>query len=184
MRKINSIDYFILAKITNILAVADIISRPQFQRYLKNVVTPLIGSEPFQWTKCIPPWHLPTLISWNIVEESCGRPESKGVFMLPHEALQETWNIYTDMHEFHRNLRNSTVDHKSICRFKPKSWLNDELVNSYTALLPDDRPSIKVVSTFVFPKLQGPYLNQEGYFNRVVSLVFSRPPGPSSLIIL
>ena len=102
--------------------------------------------------------------------------------MLPHEALQETWNIYTDMHEFRRNLRNSIIDYDSIRRFKPKSWLNDELVNSYTALLPDDRPSIKVVSTFVFTKLKGPYLNLEGYFNRVVSLVFSRPL--SSLIIL
>lgn len=170
------------AKISFVQAVADIISRPQFQRHLKNVVTPLIGSEPFQWTKCTPAWHLATMIRSNFLEESCGRPESKGIFILPHEALEGTWNIYTDMHKFHRSFSNSIIEHDSFCRFKPKSWLNDELVNSYISLLADDRPSIKVLSTFAFPKLQQSILCQEGFFNRLVSLVFSR--ASSSLTIL
>ena len=161
------------AKITNITGVADIISRPRFQRYLKNIVTPLIGSEPFKWIKRTPSWCLPTLITWNSVEVSCGRPESKGIFILPQEVLEGTWNIYIDMPEFSRSIRGSNVDHESILRFKPKGWVNDELVNSYIGLFPDDRPSIKVVGTYAFSKLQN---SGEGCFQRIVRLVFSRHP--------
>jgi hypothetical protein len=156
-------------------AVTDIISRPQFQRYLKNIVTSLIGSEPFRWTKCAPPWRIPTLISWSFVEESWGRPESKGIFILPHEMIEETWNIYFNMPKFNRIVRKSIVNCKSLCRYKPKAWLNDELVNSYVSLLPDDEPSIKVIDSFVFPKLQSASTYQNDFFKRVVSLVFSTP---------
>jgi hypothetical protein len=165
-------------------AVADIISRPQFQRYLKNIVTTLIGSEPFRWTKCTPPWRLPTLIRWSFVEESWGRPESKGIFILPHEALEETWNFYINMPKFSRSFGNNNVDHESIHRYKPNGWLNDELVNSYVALLPDsdDGPSIKVTGSYAFQKLHNPLTYQKDFFKRLVRLVFSMPP--SSLISL
>lgn len=152
--------------------VADIISRPQFQRYLKNVVTPLIGGEPFRWTKCTPPWRLPKLIRWSFLEESRGRPESKGIFILPHEALEETWNIYINMPKFSRGFGNTIVNHDSILRYEPKGWLNDELVDSYVALLPNDRPSIKVTICYIFEKLQNPKTYQKDFFKRFVRLVF------------
>ena len=158
------------------LAVAEIISKPQFQRYLKNFVTPLLGSEPFRWTKCTPPWRLPTLIRWSLVEKSWGRPESKGIFILPHEMLEETWNIYINMPEFRRSAGKTIVNNKSIRRYKPNGWLNDELVNSYIALLRDDKSSIKVTESYVFQKIQNPLINDKDYFKRIVRLVFSTPP--------
>jgi Ulp1 family protease len=113
------------------------------------------------------------------VEESHGKSESKGVFILPHEALEKTWNIYMNMPEFHRSFGKCTVELDSIRRFKPKSWLNDELVNCYAALLPKDRPFINVLYSYAFNKLRK---SDEGYFRRIVRLVFFGPP--SSLTIL
>jgi hypothetical protein len=158
------------------LAVAEIISKPQFQRYLKNFVTPLLGSEPFQWTKCTPPWRLPTLIRWRLVEESWRRPESKGIFILPHEMLEETWNIYINMPEFRRSAGKTIVNNKSIRCYKPNGWLNDELVNSYIALLRDDKSSIKVTESYVFQKIQNPLQYNKDFFKRIVRLVFSTTP--------
>lgn len=165
-------------------AVADIISRPQFQRYLKTIVTPLIGSEPFRWTKCTPPWCLPSLIRWSLAEKSWGRPESKGIFILPHEMLEETWNIYMNMAEFSRSVGKNIVNYTSIRRYKPNFWLNDELVNSYIALLQDDKSSIKVTQSYAFQKLQNqnPHAHNKDFFKRMVRLVFSTPS--SSLISL
>lgn len=162
------------AKIANTPAIADIIGRPRFQKYLKNIVKPLIGSEPFRWTECSPPSCLPTLIRWtSFVEESCGRQESKGIFILPQEALERTWNIYIDMPKFYRSFNNSTVLHQSIRRLKPNCWLDDEVVNAYLALLPVGEASfIKVTNTWVFPRLQDNDRKQGDFFKRLVGLLF------------
>ena len=57
------------------------------------------------------------------------------------------------MPKFTRGFGNTIVNHDSIHRYEPKGWLNDKLVNSYMALLPDDRPSIKVTVSQIFEKL-------------------------------
>ncbi|KAF8803049.1 cysteine proteinase [Phlegmacium glaucopus] len=127
--------------------ISDIISRPRFQSYLKNVATPLIGAEDFRWTKCTPPWCLQTLVKWTSFREgTCGKQESNGIFILPHEALEETWDIYIDMPKFHRSFGNCNVLHQSIGRLKPNCWLDDEVVNAYIALLlVGGVPSVRLV---------------------------------------
>jgi hypothetical protein len=110
------------------------------------------------------------------MEEPWGRSESKGIFILPRETLEETWNIYINMSEFSRSIGKYIVDHASIHRYKPKGWLNDELVNSYLALLKDHAPSIKVTESYAFSKLQDPRMYKKDFFKRLVSPEFSTPP--------
>lgn len=87
--------------------------------------------------------------------------------------LQETWNIYLNMGEFSRSPGNHIVNQESFHRYKRNGWLNDELVNSYVALLPNDRPSIKVTNSFAFQILNDPHTYKPDFFKRIVRLVFS-----------
>lgn len=159
--------------------VFDIISEKRFQEYLNIVLSMAIGTNIFSWVNATKPWHLKALVK----QTNSSHPGlngdadmAKGIFLLPHEIAEKTWETYTNMPAFRRTFGGSCLLHTSLVKMNPTTWLNDELVNSYLALLPQNGPQgIKIVNSFMFQTLErdNPQSSKEKIARSMVLFIFS-----------
>jgi hypothetical protein len=142
--------------------VFGIISENRFQEYVNVIVSMAIGDNHFRWVNAMQPWRLEALVKpRTMFHQGLNGYENmaKGIFLLPHEITEKTWEAYRNMQAFHRTFGGNCLFHKSIIKLKPKMWLNDELINSYLALLPQNAAQgIKIANSFLFQTLQGDQL--------------------------
>lgn len=117
-----------------------------------------IGANPFRWVNAAQPWGLEALVKprKRLPQGLNGGADvAKGIFILPHEFAEKTWEAYMNMQAFRRTFGGNCLLHQSIVKLKPTMWLNDEVVNSYLALLPQSNAQgIKTVNSFFFQNLQ------------------------------
>jgi hypothetical protein len=159
--------------------VFGIISENRFQEYVNIIVSMAIGDTHFRWVNATQPWCLEALVKprkrFHLGLNGEADME-KGIFLLPHEIAEKTWETYRNMQAFDRTFGGNCLFHNSIIRLKPTIWLNDELVNSYLALLPQNgAQGIKIVNSFMFQTLQSNQpQNYEGKLARsIVRFIFS-----------
>jgi hypothetical protein len=159
--------------------VFGIVSENRFQEYLSIVIPMAIGANRFRWVNATHPWCLDALVRprKKLDEELRGDADViKGIFLLPHEIAEETWKTYMDMQAFSRTFGGNSLLHKSMAKLKPRAWLNDEVINSYLSLLPQNcARGIKVTNTFVFQALQSdrPQNYKENLIRSMVMFIFS-----------
>jgi hypothetical protein len=159
--------------------VFGILSENRFQEYVNVIVSMAIGDNRFRWVNAAQPWRLEVLVKprERFHQGLNGDADmAKGIFLLPHEIAEKTWKTYTNMQAFRRTFGGNCLLHKSIIKLNPAIWLNDELVNSYLALLPQNgAQGIKIVNSFMFQTLQSNQpQNSKGKLARsMVRFIFS-----------
>jgi hypothetical protein len=123
------------------LAIQDITRFPRFQHHIEACLTVLTGADRFQWLGPCPSWCLEFLDPAGWIETSPKEKDLNGIFLLPHERTKEMWEHYQKGMNISRLTPYSNLLQKDYTRLlQPQLWLNDEIVNTYMALI---RSSVK-----------------------------------------
>lgn len=129
-------------------AIESVTVFPRFQHHIQNCVTVLMGSERFQWLNGCPSWCLKVLASAGQTETMTTPNESNrnGIFLLPHERLESVEKMVNKRMKISRTtLPGSGICHNDYKLLKTNRWLNDEVLDGYTALIRSSRETVCLV---------------------------------------
>ncbi|KAF8815345.1 cysteine proteinase [Phlegmacium glaucopus] len=97
---------------------------------------PALRFSSHQWLGPCPSWCLEFLDLAGWIETSPKEQDLNGIFLLPHEQTKEMWEPYQKGMNISRLTPYSNLLQKDYTRLlQPQLWLNDEIVNTYMALI-------------------------------------------------
>jgi hypothetical protein len=112
-----------------------IVHKAKFQQILLRCITHIVGKSDFCWSGGKRSWQL--LLTTSLANQYDDL-HSKGIFILPHEAVMEPWASITTAggpKAISRTCGKNPVSYDVYNRVLKKMWLNCDAINAYTSLM-------------------------------------------------